>query len=297
MGSAEFAIPSLEKLLNSQHEILFVVSAPDKERGRGRKVSFTPLKEYAVQKGLEVLTPEKLKEENFVNQLKQSDADLFVVVAFRILPKELLQIPKRGAINLHASLLPKYRGAAPIHWALINGEKETGVTTFFLDENVDTGNIILQEKITINDEDNLGSVYDKLKIIGADVLMKTVDKIDNGFYELTKQDNSLATPAPKITKETCYINLQKSAVEIHNLVRGLSPQPGAILEYNNKFYKVFKTKIIYTSNSQITKTVQTTNKEIFLKTSDGILQILELQLEGRKKMSAEEFLRGYSFDF
>lgn len=296
MGSAEFAIPSLEKLLNSQHEVLFAVSTPDKERGRGRKVTFTPLKEFADDNGLEVLTPENLRDESFVNKLKQSQADLFVVVAFRILPKELLQIPKRGSINLHASLLPKYRGAAPIHWALINGEKETGVTTFFLDEKVDTGNIILQEKIKIDDEDNLGSLYDKLKILGADVLIKTVDKIDNGFYELMKQDNSLATPAPKITKEICKINLQKSAVEIHNLVRGLSPHPGAILEYKSKYYKILKTKIVQNFNSQILETIQTTKKEIYLKTSDGILQILELQPEGRKKMSAEEFLRGYSFD-
>jgi len=296
MGSAEFAIPSLGKLLNSRHEVLFAVSAPDKERGRGRKVTFTPLKEFAVENGLEVLTPENLREESFVNKLKQSQADLFVVVAFRILPKELLQIPKRGSINLHASLLPKYRGAAPIHWALINGEKETGVTTFFLDEKVDTGNIILQEKIKIDDEDNLGSLYDKLKILGADVLIKTVDKIDNGFYELKKQDNSLATPAPKITKEICKINLQKSALEIHNLIRGLSPQPGAILEYKNKYYKILKTKLVQNYNSQILETIQTTKKEIYLKTADGILQILELQPEGRKKMSAEEFLRGYSFD-
>lgn len=294
MGSAEFAIPSLEKLLNSHHEIIFAVSAPDKARGRGKKISFTPLKEFAIEKGLEVLTPINLKDEEFIQKLKKANADLFVIVAFRILPKEVLQIPQKGSINLHASLLPKYRGAAPIHWALINGEKETGVTTFFLDEKVDTGNIILQEKIKIEDDDNLGSLYEKLKILGSDVLLKTIEKIENGFYELTKQDNSLATPAPKITKELCKIDLKRTSVEIHNLVRGLSPHPSAILEYNGKSYKIIKTRLT-NFKSQNSETIVTTKKEIFLKTSDGYLEILELQPEGRKKMSAEEFLRGYSF--
>lgn len=294
MGSAEFAIPSLEKLINSHHEIIFIVSAPDKERGRGRKITFTPLKEFAVKNGLEVLTPDNLNDENFIQKLKTANADLFVVVAFRILPKDVLQIPLKGAINLHASLLPKYRGAAPIHWALINGETETGVTTFFLDEKIDTGNIILQEKIKIDNEDNLGLLYEKLKYLGADILLKTIDKIENGFYELTKQDNSLATPAPKITKEICKIDLNKTSTEIHNLIRGLSPHPAAVLEHNGKSYKIIKTKL-RNFKSQNSETIVTTKKEIFLKTLDGYLEILELQPEGRKKMTAEEFLRGNSF--
>ena len=263
MGSAEFAIPSLEKLLSSNHEILFVVSAPDKERGRGRKVTYTPLKQFAVENRFEVLTPINLKDEQFIQRLRTSNADLFVVVAFRILPKEVLQIPKRGSINLHASLLPKYRGAAPIHWALINGETETGVTTFFLDEKVDTGNILLQEKIKIEDDDNLGSLYEKLKFLGADVLLNSINKIENGFYELTKQDNSLATPAPKITKEICKIDLTKTSKEIHNLVRGLSPNPAAVLEINNKTYKIIKTKLT-NFNSQNSEKIFTTKKEIYL---------------------------------
>ncbi len=294
MGSAKFAIPSLEKLLNSNHEIVFAVTAPDKERGRGRKVTFTPLKEYAIEKGLEVFTPINLNDEEFIQRLKNANADLFVVVAFRILPKEVLQIPQKGSINLHASLLPKYRGAAPIHWALINGEKETGVTTFFLDEKIDTGNIILQEKIKIEEDDNLGSLYEKLMILGANVLLMTIDKIENGFYELTKQDNSLATPAPKITKELCKIDLNKSSQEIHNLVRGLSPHPAAVLEYKGKSYKIIKTRLT-NFNSQNSEIIVTTKKEIFLKSKDGYLEILEIQPEGRKKMTAEEFLRGYSF--
>lgn len=294
MGSAEFAIPSLEKILNSHHEVLFAVSAPDKERGRGRKISFTPLKEYALSKGINVYTPTNLKDESFLETLKKSNADLFVVVAFRILPKVILQIPKKGSINLHASLLPKYRGAAPIHWALINGEKETGVTTFFLDENVDTGNIILQEKISIEDEDNLGTLYNKLKILGANVLLNTINEIEKGFYELTKQDNSLATPAPKITKEICKIDFSKSSLEIHNLVRGLSPHPAAFFEHNKKIFKVIKTRLTnFKSENQ--KEIFTTKKEIFLKTSDGYIEILEIQPEGKKIMTSEEFLRGNTF--
>ncbi|MEJ5350903.1 MAG: methionyl-tRNA formyltransferase [Melioribacteraceae bacterium] len=293
MGSPEFAIPSLEKLLNSNHTVELVVSAPDKERGRGKKLLPTPVKEFALSKGLKVLSPISLKEENFIKQLKEINPDLFVVVAFRILPQDVFTIPSKGSFNLHASLLPKYRGAAPIQWALINGEKETGVTTFFLEEKVDTGNIILQEKIEIEDEDNFGTLHDKLMILGADVVLKTVELINTGNYELIKQDDSLASPAPKITKEICRIDWSKSAIEIHNLVRGLSPHPCAFFEHNGKIYKVYKTKVVENRNLEQSK-IHQTKKEIFVGTSSGAIQILELQMEGRKRMSAEEFLRGYS---
>lgn len=293
MGSPEFAIPSLEKLLNSNHSVELVVSAPDKERGRGKKILPTPVKEFAQSKGLKVLSPFSLKEENFIKQLKEIDADLFVVVAFRILPKEIFTIPSKGSFNLHASLLPKYRGAAPIQWALINGEKETGVTTFFLEESVDTGNIILQEKIRIEDDDNFGTLHDKLMNLGADVVLKTVELIDSGNYQLIKQDDSLSSPAPKITKEVCRIDWSKSAAEIHNLVRGLSPYPCAFFEHKGKIYKVYKTQIVEHINLEQEKIYQT-KKEIFVGTSNGTIQILELQMEGRKRMTAEEFLRGYS---
>ena len=177
MGTPEFAIPSLKKILESRHEITLAVSAPDKERGRGRQVSFTPVKQISLDNNLEVLTPNSLKDEEFITRLKSIDADLFVVVAFRILPKEIYTIPKYGSFNLHGSLLPKYRGAAPIQWSIINGDKETGVTTFFLEDKVDTGNIILQEKIKIEDENDLGSVYDKLMNLGADVVLNTIDAV------------------------------------------------------------------------------------------------------------------------
>ncbi len=293
MGSPEFAIPSLEKLLNSKHSIELVVTAPDKERGRGKKILPTPVKNYTISRGLKVLSPQFLKDEVFINELKAINANLFVVVAFRILPKEIFTIPPKGTINLHASLLPKYRGAAPIQWALINGEKETGVTTFFIEEKIDIGNILLQSKIEIGDDDNFGSLHDKLMIIGADLLLQTVNLIESGNYELIKQDDSLSSPAPKITKEICRINWNKTALQIHNLVRGLSPTPCAFFELNNKIYKVYKTKVINNIKLEIGKIYQTKN-EIFIGTGDGTIQILELQMEGRRRMTAEEFLRGYS---
>lgn len=307
MGTPDFAIPSLKKFLESKHTINAVVSAPDKERGRGREVSFTPLKKFALQNNLEVLTPLSLKDRQFIDRLNEISPDLFVVVAFKILPKEVYTIPKKGSFNLHASLLPKYRGAAPIQWALINGEKETGVTTFFLEEKVDTGSIILQKKINIDNEDDFSSLHDKLMIIGADAVMETVEQIENNSYRLSKQNDLETSPAPKITKEICEISWNKSAVEIHNLVRGLSPYPGAFFTHQEKVYKVFKTKLVENGklpidnsqfvimNSQLHLRIYQTKKEIYFQTGNGIIQILELQPEGRKRMTAEEFLRGYKF--
>jgi methionyl-tRNA formyltransferase len=305
MGTPDFAIPSLKKILQSRHTISAVVTAPDKERGRGRQVSYTPVKEYAVREGLEVLNPVSLKEPSFVQRLKELKPDLFIVVAFRILPKDVYSIPERGAFNLHGSLLPKYRGAAPIQWALINGEKETGVTTFFLEDKVDTGNIIIQEKLAIHNEDDFGSLHDKMMMLGADVIMRTIDLIELGNIVLKKQDDSKTSPAPKITKEICRINWNKTTLEIHNLIRGLSPYPAAFFNNNDNAYKIFKTKILRDEelsviNSQISLNSSKSNifiqtkKEIYVKTSDGVLQILDLQQEGRKRMTAEEFLLGNS---
>ena len=309
MGTPEFAIPSLNELLKSKHKVLAVVTAPDKERGRGRQLSFTPVKEFALKNDLEVLNPFSLREEEFIDRLKELEPDLFVVVAFRILPKEVYTIPKLGAFNLHGSLLPKYRGAAPIQWAIINGENETGVTTFFLEDKVDTGNIILQKKIIIEGEDDYGLLYEKMMALGVDAVIKTIEVIDSKNVSLIQQDESLASPAPKISKEICQIDWNKSAVEIHNLVRGLSPYPAAFFTLEGKSYKVFKTRAIEnyelgnlsTLNSQFSvlnsqsagKLLQT-KKEIYFKTGNGILQILDIQPEGRKHMNTEEFLRGYS---
>lgn len=292
-GTPDFAVTSLSKIFESHHKVEAVVTAPDKERGRGRKVSFTPVKEFALSKNIPFLQPEKLKKERFIEELKQIEADLFVVVAFRILPKEVFTLPKYGSINLHGSLLPKYRGAAPIQWAIINGEKKTGVTTFFLKEKVDTGNMILQEKIVIELEDNFETLHDKMKDVGAEVLLKTISLIERGEVDEQPQDDSLASPAPKITKEICKIDWTKSAEQINNLIRGLSPIPAAFFEINGKLYKVYKSAITNEPNLKIGE-VKETKKEIFIGCGEGTLQLLEIQPEGRKRMTADAFLRGYS---
>ncbi len=240
-----------------------------------------------------VLTPDKLKSEEFEKELEDFAAELFVVVAFRILPRSIFTMPKFGSFNLHGSLLPKYRGAAPIQWAIMNGETETGLTTFFLEDKVDTGNIILKEKIEILPQDNLGSLHDKMSLIGSDLVKKTVDLIESRNVELTNQDDSLACPAPKIKKDTCLIDWNNSAENIHNLVRGLSPYPGAFFRLNNKSYKVFSSRI-KTDLELKPSEIKQTKKEIFIGTSTDAIQVLQLQPEGRKRMDTEDFLRGYS---
>lgn len=292
MGTPDFAIPSLRILLNSHHTIEAVVTTPDKERGRGQKVTYTPVKEFALQNNLPVLQPEKLSDKNFIKSLKHYNADVFVIVAFRILPEQVYTLPSKGSFNLHGSLLPKYRGAAPIQWAIINGEKETGVTTFFLEKKVDTGNIILQEKLHINPEDDFGTLHDKMSALGALVVLRTVNMIEESKVELQQQNNQLATPAPKITKETALINWSMSANEIHNLIRGLSPYPGAFFHHNQKQIKVYKSSI--TQNNLSPGEIYQTKSEIIVGCGNGSIKLLEVQPEGRKRMSADEFLRGYS---
>jgi methionyl-tRNA formyltransferase len=293
MGTPDFAIPSLNKLVESRHEITAVVTTSDKERGRGRKVSFTPVKEFALSYNLPVLQPEKLKDEYFISELKNYNADLYVIVAFRILPKEVFTIPPKGSFNLHASMLPKYRGAAPIQWALIKGERETGLTTFALAEKVDTGNIYFQETVEIQDDDNFGTLHDRLSRLGAEVVLKTVDMIESDDFELKEQDNEKASPAPKITKEIQQIDWNKPAIEIHNLIRGLSPYPGAFFYHNKRVIKVFSSepsqKDLYPGE------IQHTRDELFIGCGEDALRIFELQQEGKKRMSTEEFLRGFSF--
>lgn len=295
MGTPDFSIPSLKILLGSDHNVLAVVTAPDKERGRGRKVSFTPIKQFALQNDLPILQPEKLKNnDQFIDDLKQFDADLYVVVAFKILPPEVFEIPKYGSFNLHASFLPKYRGAAPIQWALINGETETGLTTFKLAEKVDTGNIYLQEKVDINPEDNFESLHDRLSEIGAQVVLDTVNLIESGDYVLKEQDDTLASPAPKITKEICRIDWNKSAKEINNLIRGLSPIPCAYFIHNGKNIKVYRSEVVERVDLKPFQ-IEQSKKDLIIGCSENAVCILELQLEGKKRMGIEEFLRGFSF--
>lgn len=296
MGTPDFSIPSLKILLESKHKILAVVTQPDKERGRGQKVSFTAVKQFALDKSIPVYQPEKLKgNQEFVEQMRTLQPDLFVVVAFRILPKEVFEIPGHGSFNLHASLLPKYRGAAPIQWALINGETETGLTTFKLAEKVDTGNIYLQEKVEIYPDDNFESLHDRMSELGASLVLDTVNLIESGNYELKQQDDSFASPAPKITKEICLIDWKKSAVEIHNLVRGLSPNPAAYFNFRNKVIKVFKTEIFTGRRLQPFEFYQT-KTELIIGCGKDALKILEIQQEGKRRMSIEEFLRGFRFE-
>jgi methionyl-tRNA formyltransferase len=293
MGTPDFAVPSLKKLFESKHKVVAVVTTPDKERGRGQKVSFTPVKEFAVSTNIPVLQPEKLKDEKIISELKKYEADLFVIVAFRILPKEVFTIPPKGSFNLHGSLLPKFRGAAPIQWALIKGEKETGVTTFALAEKVDTGNIYYQEKIGIKDEDNFGTLHNRMSELGSEVVLKTVEMIDSENFILREQNNSKASPAPKITKEIQQIDWKKSAIEIHNLIRGLSPYPGAFFHFNDKLIKIYSSKISLEKLNP--SEIKQTKTELYVGCGKDSLQILELQQEGKRRMHTEEFLRGFNF--
>lgn len=295
MGTPDFSIPTLKAIRESKHKLLAVVTAPDKERGRGKKITFTPVKQFAVENKMPVYQPEKLSGNfEFVEQMKSLQPDLCVVVAFRILPKEVFDIPKYGSFNLHASLLPKYRGAAPIQWALINGETETGLTTFRLAEKVDTGNVYLQEKVQIKLEDNFGTLHDKLSEIGAKIVLDTINLIESGNFELKQQDDSIATPAPKITKEICEIDWNKSASEIHNLVRALSPHPAAFFIYNNKVIKIYKTEVVIGMNLKPFEFYQS-KTELIVGCGKDALRIHEIQQEGKKRMSIDEFLRGFSF--
>ena len=293
MGTPDFAIPSLKILVESNHEVLAVVTAPDKQRGRGQKTSFTAVKKFAAENNMPVIQPEKLKNNpQLVEELKKYDADLYVVVAFRILPPEVFNIPKFGSFNLHGSYLPKYRGAAPIQWALINGETETGLTTFKLAEKVDTGNIYLQKKVEIFKEDSLGTLHDRLSEIGVKVVLDTVNKIDSGNYKLLKQDDSLAIPAPKITKETSLIDWNQLAFKVHNLVRGLSPIPCAHFIYDRKNIKVYRSEVVERDDLAAGEFFQS-KTELLVGCGENALSILELQQEGKKRMGIEEFLRGF----
>lgn len=298
MGTPDFAVPSLEKLLKNNYTISAVVTAPDKPRGRGQQVSYTPIKEFALKHSIPVLQPDSLKDPNFISSLTGHKPDLFIVVAFRILPKEVYTIPTKGSFNLHASLLPKYRGAAPINWAIINGEKESGVTTFFLQDKVDTGNIILQKSIAISEEMNAGDLHDALSDVGSTAVLETVQLIENGKANPQQQDNILASPAPKIFKETCRIIWNNKSMTVHNFVRGLSPYPTAWTVHNEKHIKIFRTKQseFRIQNAEFNAgTIVIVDNKIIVHTADGSIEILELQLEGKKRMSAEEFLRGYRF--
>ena len=297
LGTPEFAVATLAGLLNEHFIIAGVVTAPDKPAGRGMKLNESAVKQFALEKRLNVLQPEKLKDPEFIEQLKSLNADLQIVVAFRMLPEVVWNMPPLGTVNLHASLLPDYRGAAPINWAIINGEKETGATTFKLRHEIDTGNILMQEKLLIYDNETAGELHDRLKVLGAQLVIKTAQGLEAGILKDISQSETSSDQlkkAPKIFTETCRINWNKSAEEIHNLVRGLSPYPGAFTELGNKILKIYRSEKEITKPQVPSGEIETDNKT-FLKFScaDGYIHIKELQLEGKKKMNVEDFLRGH----
>lgn len=304
MGTPQFAVESLDILIKNNFNVVGVVTAPDKPAGRGQQLHQSAVKKFAIENNLKLLQPEKLKDENFITELAALKADLQIVVAFRMLPEVVWNMPKMGTYNLHASLLPKYRGAAPINRAIINGENETGVTTFKLKHEVDTGNILFQEKVKIDENDCAGDLHDKLMLVGARLILKTVKEIEKDYkgekpVNFIHQNNSEASHAPKIFKEDCKINWNNPVAEIHNLVRGLSPQPTAFCEIINgnspvQNLKIFKTKI-EVLNHPNTNGLLSTDNSTYLKVycTGGAIEIAELQLEGKKRMAVKEFLRGY----
>ena len=296
MGTPQFAISSLSKLVHGKHQLAGVVTVPDKPQGRGQKLSESPMKSFASGLGLKVLTPENLEDENFIQALKDLKPDLIAVVAFRILPEEVFSMPPLGTINLHASLLPKYRGAAPINWAIINGETTTGLTTFYIRKKVDTGDMILQREIDIGPDETFGELHDRMSDLGAKMLLETIDLIEKGEVQPFTQDDSLATRAPKITPEHCRINWSSDAQKLKNLIRGLSPVPGAYAMFRRKVLKIYRANAFgETTHSENFGEVVESDVPggILVKTGRGFLSLLEVQPESKKKMSAEEFQRGY----
>ena len=320
MGTPDFALAALEVLAKAKLNIVGVITAPDKPAGRGLKMSESAVKKFATKRGLKILQPEKLKNTEFLDELRELNADLQVVVAFRMLPEVVWNMPPMGTINLHASLLPQYRGAAPINWAIINGEKETGVTTFKLQHEIDTGDILLQEKIDIGENETAGELHDRMKEIGAQLLVKTVQGLADGTLneipqslivngELSEQsppapdarspltiELSQLKHAPKITTATCKIDWHKSIAEIHNLIRGLSPYPAAFSELGDKTIKIFKSEIEpAVPTSRIGRWESDRRTYLKFAASDGYVHLKDVQLEGKKRMDIEDFLRGYRF--
>jgi len=307
MGTPEFAVEPLRALIEAGYDVAAVVTAPDKPAGRGQKLHASPVKEFALQHSLPVLQPVSLKNPDFVTLLKSFGANLQVVVAFRMLPEVIWQMPELGTLNLHASLLPQYRGAAPINHAIINGETETGLTTFFIEKEIDTGNIILSQKVHILPSDDAGTLHDHLMAHGGKLIVETLRKISTGNVDVKEQEslqseNTLLKPAPKIFKPDCKLNWEEPCHRIHNKVRGLSPFPGAfsiLIDKDGikKQIKIFKTTSNLSESLQAPGTISTDGKKVLtVSAGDGLINIEELQLEGKKRMTTAEFLRGVTID-
>lgn len=296
MGTPDFAVASLSALLETDFDIVGVITAPDKPAGRGQKIQESAVKKFAMLKGLKVMQPVKLKDSTFLTELRSLNADIHVVVAFRMLPELVWNMPPKGTINLHASLLPHYRGAAPINWAIINGEKFSGLSTFLLKQEIDTGDLLFTEEVQIEDHDTAGDLHDKLMNIGACLLVKTVKAIEAGKYnevpQLNHSEIELKT-APKIFREHCQIDWNQPVKQVYNLIRGLSPYPTAFCQFQGKTLKIYQATIENTAPNTEPGTILSDHKT-YLKFSctDGLISVLELQLEGKKKMKVDEFLRG-----
>ena len=300
MGTPEFAVGILEAILKSNYEVVGVITAADKPAGRGQKIKYSAVKEYALEHHLNLLQPTNLKDETFLAELKSLNANLQVVVAFRMLPEVVWNMPKLGTFNLHASLLPNYRGAAPINWAIINGETKTGVTTFFIDDKIDTGAMILSKEVSISNDENAGELHDKLMILGSKAVVETLALIEKGPVTTTIQlENLEIKTAYKLNKENCKIDWTKSASEIHNLIRGLSPYPAAwcIFKDNDEEWsvKIYDAKIIIENHTYSIGSIITTKKEIKIAVQDGFIQVMTIQFPGKKKMLSYELLNGINF--
>ncbi|MEG1587457.1 MAG: methionyl-tRNA formyltransferase [Bacteroidales bacterium] len=304
MGTPDFAVESLKALVEGGYNIVGVITMPDKPAGRGHKLQASAVKEYALSQNLPLLQPEKLKDEEFLKALRNWNADLQIVVAFRMLPEVVWDMPRLGTFNLHASLLPQYRGAAPINWAVINGDTETGATTFFLTHEIDTGKIILQEKITIGETENVGSVHDRLMQMGGTLVTRTVDAIIEGKIEAIDQreffrDEAELKPAPKIFKETCRIDWNKDTTAVFNLIRGMSPYPAAWSELTapdgtTTGVKIFEAEKVIETHALQPGTIRTDEKSfLHIATKDGFIAVKSLQLAGKKRMDIQSLLNGY----
>ncbi|NIP41683.1 MAG: methionyl-tRNA formyltransferase [candidate division Zixibacteria bacterium] len=294
MGNPQFAVPALEKLLSSRHEVAAVVTSPDRPKGRGKKPASPAVAEKAREKGLTLIQQENLSEQSFLAKITALAVTIFVVVAFRILPAELFSIPPRGAINLHASLLPKYRGAAPIQWAIINGERETGLTTFSIQKKVDTGGIILQEKVPIGPMETADDLSARMSVLGADLILQTLDLIESGDYEIIPQDNSQASKAPKIKPSDGHVDWSLPAEKIVNLIRGLSSNPGAYTHFDGKKLKLYRARLVEAENSRKPGEIITANDRegLVIKTGKDAVLIDEIQMEGKKRLPCCDYMRG-----
>ena len=297
MGTPDFSVGTLKALIEAGHEVVLAVTQPDKPKGRGKAMQFPPVKEAAVELGIEVYQPRRVREPECVEYLRKYNADIIVVVAFgQILPKEILEMPKYGCVNVHASLLPKYRGAAPIQWAVIDGEKESGVTTMMMDVGLDTGDMLEQKAIPLDEKETGGSLFDKLSALGGSMILSTLKGLEDGTITRTPQGESGTSYAKMLTKEMGHIDWTKDAASIERLVRGLNPWPSAYTSYAGKTMKIWAADVADLPGERTPGKIHVTKNQLFVETGDGVLDVKELQLEGKKRMDTASFLRGFQME-